>query len=106
MEAVHDQCNISAPPNILSKIRQKAVQNKSSSKPINMGYSFVDLDETSTYVKMDRNLNTPFERYLFFRIQSHKRKEKKQSVPLHKIAIDFSQVSLVGMQMVLPRGVF
>ena len=66
---------------ILQKIRQcnlgiEGSAKKSSSKPINMGSSFVDLDETSTYVKTDRDLNTPFERYLFFRIQIHKTKEK------------------------------
>ena len=46
----------------------QVVQKKSSSKHINMGSSFEDLDETSTAMKTDRDLDSRFARYFVFRV--------------------------------------
>ena len=52
------------------------VQKKSSSKPIDMGSSFEDLDARSSKVKTVRNLNKRFSRYFVFKLRFKKIKEK------------------------------
>ena len=54
----------------------RAVQKKSLPKHINMGSRFEDLAATNPFPKTERDLEIPFERYLFFRLQLQREKEK------------------------------
>ena len=58
---------------------------KSYSKPIDMGYSFENLDARSLKVKTVRNLEKRFSSYFVFKFQFKKIKEKK--IPSHRVQV-------------------
>ena len=44
-----------------------------------MGSSFEDLDTTNPFLKADRDFETRFVRYFFFRLKSKKEKKEKDT---------------------------
>ena len=58
----------------------QAVQKKGSSKHINMGSSFVDVDATSTVVKTECDLDVRLARYFFFGVRIYVKKRKSTYV--------------------------